>query len=61
MLAEELQGGASADVETVLPDLFDEQTEKKAKLRGKVLTKEDAQDLQSSVDGVQIDLEIPTR
>jgi hypothetical protein len=51
-----------AQPESALPDLFEDgkKQEKKTKLRGKVLTNEDAQDLRSSVDGFQIDLEIPT-
>ena len=48
--------------EAALPDLFGERREdKKARLTGKVLTKEEAKDLRDSVDGLQVELKVPTQ
>lgn len=56
------EGLSIQDPEAKLPDMFaDESEDKKAKLSGKVLTKEEAEDLRSTVDGVQVELEVPTR
>ena len=55
-------GPSMQDPEATLPDMFaDGSEDKKAKLSGKVLTKEEAEDLRSTVDGVQVELEVPTR
>ena len=56
------EGGPVKDSEARLPDLFaDEPEDKKTKFSGKVLTKEEAADLRSTVDGVQVEIEVPTR
>ena len=48
--------------DTTLPDLFAEQEEdKQTKLSGKVLINDEATDPRAKVDGVQIELEVPTR
>ena len=54
----------SADLEDpdqVLPDLFEDQGEEgRVRVSGKVLTKEEAESLQSSVDGAEVRLELKT-
>ena len=56
------EGPAMHDPNATLPNMFaDEAEDKKTKLSGKVLTKEEAEDLRSTVDGVQVELEVPTR
>ena len=52
--------GEVGEAESVLPDMFDDREEAKTKISGKVLTNEEAQTLQDSVDGVQLELEVPT-
>ena len=48
--------------EDVLPDLFDAAKEdaKKVKVSGSVLTKEEAESLRDSIDGVEVQLEVKT-
>ena len=51
-----------ADPDEVLPDLFEEDAEgKRVRLSGKVLTKEEAENLQSTVDGAEVKLERKTK
>ena len=50
-----------ADAENVLPDMFAEEADQpKTRISGKVLTKEEAQTLTDSVDGVELKIEVPT-
>ena len=50
-----------AEPEAVLGDMFEKENSPKTKVSGKVLTKEEAESLRNSVDGVQVELEVPTR
>ena len=58
----EEEGTVMKDPDASLPNMFaDQAEEKQTKLSGKVLTKEEAEDLRSAVDGVQVELEVPPR
>ena len=43
---------------TALPDLFEDSPEKKTTLSGKILTREEAESLTQSVDGVEFEVEV---
>ena len=57
----EIAEQALTEPEAALPDLFGEKKDKNVKVSGNVLTKEEAESLQDSVDGVELKLEMKTK
>lgn len=49
------------EAQTALPDLFEQDRDPNMRVSGKVLTDEEAQTLQETVDGVELKLELKTK